>query len=72
MNNPAQLQALQVGRGNLETGDKRSLTLFENKYDAQDLRKNGNPAGRLLLININSRVHTKAAHIEVDFVHSLP
>jgi len=59
-------------KGNLETGEKRSLTLFKNNYDAQDLRKNGNPAGRLLLININSRVHTKAAQIEVDFVHSLP
>ena len=53
-------------RGHLETGDKRSLTLFKNKYDAQDLRKNGNPAGRLLLINVINMVHAKAAQIEVD------
>ncbi|KAL0023567.1 hypothetical protein WJX77_002610 [Trebouxia sp. C0004] len=52
-------------RGNLETGDKRFLSLFKRGNDAQDLRKNGKSAGRLLLININSMVHAKAAQIEV-------
>ncbi|KAA6422364.1 MAG: hypothetical protein FRX49_07540 [Trebouxia sp. A1-2] len=28
-------------RGNLETGDKRFLTLFKRRGDAQDLQKNG-------------------------------
>jgi len=53
-------------RGNLETGDKRLLTLFKRRDDAQNLRKNGKPAGRLLLININNMVHANAAEFEVD------
>jgi hypothetical protein len=53
-------------RGDLETGDKRFLSLFKRGDDAQDLWKNGKSAGCLLLINIDAMVHAKAAQIEVD------
>lgn len=41
--------------GNVETGQKRLLSLFRRGNEL-DLHKNGKPAGRLLLLNINALV----------------
>ena len=50
----------------LETGKQRLLSLFRRGDDASDLQKDGQPAGRLLLININNMVSTETAKVEVD------
>jgi len=56
-------------RGDLETGQKRLLSLFRRGNEL-DLQKDGKPAGRLLLLNINAMVPgIMPAKIEVD--HSL-
>ena len=52
--------------GDLETGKQRLLSLFRRGDDASDLQKDGQPAGRLLLININNMVSTETAKVEVD------
>ena len=53
-------------RGDLGTGNKRPLSLFRRGDDAPDLQKDSQPAGRLLLININHMVSTKTVKVEVD------
>lgn len=63
-------------RGDLEKGDKRLLSLFRRGDDGLDLQKDGKPAGRLLLININNMVPVDSAQVEVDlladsFAHNL-
>lgn len=50
----------------LETGKQRLLSLFRRGDDKSDLQKDGQPAGRLLLININNMVSTETAKVEVD------
>lgn len=53
--------------GNLETGQKRWLRLFRRGNEL-DLQKDGKPAGRLLLINIDNMVlGTRPAQVEVDY-----
>ncbi|KAL0031061.1 hypothetical protein WJX77_002179 [Trebouxia sp. C0004] len=52
-------------RGDLEKGDKRLLSLFKRGDDDLDLQKDGKPAGRLLLININNMVPVDSAQVEV-------
>lgn len=52
--------------GDLERGKQRRLSLFRRGDDASDLQKDGQPAGRLLLVNINNMVSTATAKIEVD------
>lgn len=49
----ARLQFLE--RGDLETGQKKLLSLFRRGNEL-DLQKDGKPAGRLLLLNINAMV----------------
>lgn len=49
-----------------ERGKQRRLSLFKRGDDASDLQKDGQPAGRLLLVNINNMVSTATAKIEVD------
>lgn len=63
-------------RGDLEKGDKRLLRLFKRGDDDLVLQKDGKPAGRLLLININNMVPVDSAQVEVDlladsFAHNL-
>lgn len=53
-------------RGDVEKGHKRRLSLFKRGDDDLELQKDGKPAGRLLLININNMVPAKAAKVEVD------
>ncbi|DBA82785.1 TPA: hypothetical protein ACH3X1_007013 [Trebouxia sp. C0004] len=47
----------------LETGKQRLLSLFRRGDDKSDLQKDGQPAGRLLLININNMVSTETAKV---------
>ena len=47
----------------LKTGKQRLLRRGDDK---SDLQKDGQPAGRLLLININDMVSTETAKVEVD------
>lgn len=53
-------------RGDLETGDKRLLSLYKRGDDALNLQKDGKPVGQLLLINIKEMVPTESATVEVD------
>ena len=55
-------------RGNLEKGDKILLSLFKRGDDDLDLQKDGKPAGRLLLININNMGPVDSASVEVDLL----
>ena len=51
--------------GDVETGQKRLLSLFRRGNEL-DLQKDGKPAGRLLLLNINALVPgTMPARVEV-------
>ncbi|DBA73748.1 TPA: hypothetical protein ACH3X2_009722 [Trebouxia sp. C0005] len=52
-------------RGDLETGDKRLLSLYKRGDDALNLQKDGKPVGQLLLINIKEMVPTESATVEV-------
>lgn len=52
--------------GELERGKQRRLGLYRRGDDASDLRKDGQPAGRLALVNINNMVSTGTAKVEVD------
>lgn len=57
---------LVLGEGDLEMRNKRPLSLFRRGDDAPDLQKDGQPAGRLLLMNINNMVSTETAKVEVN------
>ena len=51
--------------GDLERGKQRPLSLFGRGDDASDLQKDGQRAGRLLLVNVSNMVSTETAKVEV-------
>ena len=52
----------------LERGKQRRLSLFRRGDDASDLQKDGQLAGRLLLVNINNMVSMETAKVEVNLL----
>ena len=53
-------------KGNMKTGHKRPLFLYKRGDDPHDFQRDGQPVGRLLLVNINMMVHAKSALVQVN------